>query len=204
MVPLQRRHFHAVCSIALFVFTVVVRCVRRCVSPDFHSLFFNHIMSHYYRFCALLFFAFSLTFLSGCGQKGPKVNYVEGIVTVDGTPIEGADVSFIPTQAVAENDLTGPLWASGRTDASGKYNLSTTRGSVPNAGTTAGEYKVTVSKMIVHYPPGGPSAGAPRFEYVVPHVFDEEDNAKISVTVTRGKNIFNFALKSDGSCEVTK
>ena len=162
-------------------------------------------MSHHYRFCVLLLFVFSLVFFSACGRKGPKVNYVEGILTLDGTPVAGVDVAFIPTKTSEANDLSGTLLASGRTDSGGKYKLSTTRGSAVDAGTTVGEYKVTFVKKELIFGPGGPSGNRPpQFRYDVPHVFEEEDQSKIIVEVVKGKNVFNFALKSDGTCEVTK
>jgi hypothetical protein len=158
----------------------------------------------HYRFCALLLFVFSLTFLTGCGQKGPKVNYVEGIVTLDGNSVQGVDVNFVPRQTSDSNDLTGALLSSGRTDASGKYKLSTTRGSAVDAGTTTGEYKVSFVKKKQVFGQGGPGSGPPRWEYGVPQVFEEADKSTTFVEVVKGKNTFNFALKSDGTFEVMK
>ena len=164
-------------------------------------------MTHYYRFCALLLFAFSLTFFPGCGSKGPKVYYVEGIVTLDGTPVDGCTVAFVPKQESQDsNDLSAPLYASGDTDSSGKYRLTATRGAAVGAGTTAGEYKVSLSKREYDVPvgPDGSPIGPPRITYLIPRVFEDDSNPRISVEVVRGRNTFNFALKSDGTFEVTK
>ena len=166
-------------------------------------------MSHYYRFFSLLPFVFLLLFLPGCGPKGPKVHRVEGIVTLDGKPIEGANVSFVPKQAVTNpDDLSGPLLAGGATNADGKYTLSTTRGSAIGGGTTIGEYQVSIVKKSISNPLSGPLAPGqryiPQYEYEVPRVFEDSTKSNISVEVVKGKNVFNFALKSDGTCEVTK
>ena len=165
-------------------------------------------MFHYNRYILLASLLFVLAFLPGCGKRGPKVYHVEGIVTVDGEPVEGANVSFVPKQASGADDLSGPLLAGGATDANGKYTLSTSRGSAIGGGTTAGDYKVTIVKKKMTNAPTAPLAAGqrlvPQYEYGVPRAFEDSNNAKISVEVVKGKNTFNFALKSDGTFEVTQ
>lgn len=75
----------------------------------------------------------------GCQPAGPShppTFGVTGTVTLDGTPVEGATVTFVPGQ-------TGDP-AVGTTDASGKYSLKSF-GS--EDGATPGEYQVTVTKF---------------------------------------------------------
>ena len=161
-----------------------------------------------YRVFASLFIIFVLVSLLGCGSKGPKVYRVEGIVTLDGTPVADANVSFVPKQAGAPDDLTGPLLAGGATDAAGKYTLTTNRGSAIGGGTTVGEYQVSIVKKKMTNPLTGPLAPGqrfvPQYQYEVPRAFEDSQKSNISVEVVKGKNVFNFALKSDGTCEVTK
>ncbi|MCL2624057.1 MAG: hypothetical protein FWD31_10365 [Planctomycetaceae bacterium] len=164
-------------------------------------------MFHYFRFFVLVPFVLALAFLPGCGKKGPKVYLVEGIVTVDGKTVEGADVSFVPKQASSSpDDLSGPLLASGKTDVNGKYTLSTTRGSVVGGGTTPGEYKITIVKKKMTNAPTAPLAAGqrhvPQYEYGVPRDFEDSNKSKIFVEVVKGKNSFNFDLKSDGTFEI--
>ena len=94
------------------------------------------VTSHYFTTTMMLIVFVAL--VSGCsgGSSGPKTYRVEGTVTHNGTPVEGATVSFNST------DSTGGS-ASARTDASGKYKLMSSFGS---EGTTPGTYSVTVSK----------------------------------------------------------
>ncbi|MCL2348301.1 MAG: DUF4198 domain-containing protein [Planctomycetaceae bacterium] len=162
----------------------------------------------YHRFIVLIPFVFVLAFQCGCTPKGPKVYRVEGIVTLDGKPVAGANVSFAPKQAGAPDDLSGPLLAGGSTDADGKYTLSTTRGSAVGGGTTAGEYQVAIVKKKMANALTAPLAPGqrfvPQYEYEVPKAFEDSKKSNISVEVVKGKNVFNFALKSDGTCEVTK
>lgn len=74
----------------------------------------------------------------GCGDSGVPTYPVSGTVTgSDGSPVEGAAVSF-----VADGD--GAADAVGVTDASGKYTL-TTKG---KKGAQVGSYKVTIAKYI--------------------------------------------------------
>ncbi len=77
-----------------------------------------------------------LTVLVGCGGSGIGTVPAEGVITVDGQPMEGVMVVFNP-------DAEGGRAASGRTDAEGKYVLTT----VENGdGALPGTYKVSVSK----------------------------------------------------------
>jgi len=160
-------------------------------------------MLHYNRFFVLVPFVCLLALLFGCGQKGPKVHFVTGIVTLDGQPVEGASVNFAPKQATDPSDIKGPLLAGGTTDANGKYTLSTTRGSAVGGGTTEGEYHVTIVKKKLTNPPTAPGAmvGRPQYEYGVPQVFERD--SKMTAEVVKGKNTINFALKTDGTFETS-
>jgi hypothetical protein len=71
----------------------------------------------------------------GCGS-GDRVT-VKGTVTLDGAPLEGANVSFMP-----EDDKGLP--ANGVTDAEGRFSLGTLKA---EDGARPGSYKVTVTKV---------------------------------------------------------
>ena len=162
-------------------------------------------MNHYHRIFSLLPFVCLLVLFSGCGPGGPALQYVEGVVTLDGKPVEDANISFAPKQVLETDNDNGPLLAGGQTDANGRYKLSTSLSTGIDKGTTVGEYVVTIVKKRVTNPPTGPGQqmGRPIFEYTVPRVFENSDDSKITVTVVKGKNTFNFDLKSDGTFEVT-
>jgi hypothetical protein len=74
--------------------------------------------------------------LAGCG--GPVD--VRGKVTLNGSPLAGATVIFIP-------EMEGPE-AGALTDEEGNFRLTNTK----TEGTLPGEYRVTVSKK--EWPPG--------------------------------------------------
>jgi hypothetical protein len=77
------------------------------------------------------FFFVAILTTVGCG-KG-SVTKVEGVVTLDGKPLPGATVSFVP---VGEGKP-----AFGRTDNDGSFRLTTFR---TDDGALPGEYQVTV------------------------------------------------------------
>ncbi len=89
--------------------------------------------------------ACSLIVFVGCGG-GPSVEPVSGTVKLDGTPIEGAVITFKPTAS-----STGRA-ATGTTDASGKYTLTDQNSKKIGSGAAVGEYKVGV----LWFKPTGP------------------------------------------------
>ena len=83
--------------------------------------------------------------LAGCGG-GPKLVPVAGVVTLDGDPLEGATLSFIPlegnTVATSGTEVSG---------ASGNFQM-TFKG---RSGLAPGTYRVLVSKTEEIEPPDG-------------------------------------------------
>jgi hypothetical protein len=75
--------------------------------------------------------------LAGCGPRGPDVQYVEGVVTLAGKPLEHATVTFFP--------VGDGLGAAGITDKDGRYRLNSPRAR-PTAGALIGDYSITVTK----------------------------------------------------------
>ena len=79
--------------------------------------------------------------LPGCGDGLVPAS---GVVSLDGGPVAGATVTFIPT---------GPgIPASGTTDATGRFELAIGSG---RQGLPRGRYRVTITKLRV----SGPQAG---------------------------------------------
>jgi hypothetical protein len=93
------------------------------------------------RFLSTFAFALGAIIISGCGG-GTKLHPVEGVITVDGQPVEGCMVTF----------TMDSVNSSGITSASGKFKLLT----AGKEGAPAGTFKVTVSKTPpIPLPPGG-------------------------------------------------
>ena len=141
----------------------------------------------------------------GCGRnRGPAVQFVEGKVVLDGESLEGATVGLSPVKG-----STG-LPAYARTDGQGVFRVTSTRGGRRDAGAAAGDYVVTVSKVVADEgdvaveedgsgkkPARRPSSKQPR--NVVPEVYAEVDSSPLRATIHSGANTgpaFVFDLKS--------
>lgn len=75
--------------------------------------------------------------LVGCGGSDrPSLAPASGVVRLDGEPVEGATVTFIP--------VGGGRPASGRTDSNGRYTIKTYHDA---PGAIVGDHKVGVVKM---------------------------------------------------------
>jgi len=148
-----------------------------------------------------LLFVGLLFVFPGCGQKGHglKVEYVEGIVTLDGQPLAGVSVTFIP-----KSEGGGAEAASGFSNEKGVYKLSSMNGD-PEKGAVAGEYVVNVSKVEVDDPKAGvPYEQAVKMTNVVvqqkqllPAVYQDRRTSPLSFTVNKGKNKIDIELKSN-------
>jgi hypothetical protein len=99
-------------------------------------------------FCGLTFGL--LIVAIGCGSSGPALP-VSGVVTLDGNPLPGARVTFIPEKE------TGGLGGVAETGSDGKFVIANSKG---EPGLIAGKYKVTVSKGQLKTPQGEESVGA--------------------------------------------
>lgn len=77
---------------------------------------------------------------SGCGPKSdlPKTVNAEGVVTLDGSPVDLATVVLIPD--------AGNYSASGVTDKDGKFKL---KAFDEKTGAVPGSYKVEITKTVV-------------------------------------------------------
>jgi hypothetical protein len=157
--------------------------------------------------CGLVLVGIALGMTIGCGPPvvvRPATFQVTGTVTLDGSPVEGAAVSFVPAP--------GGTAAAGTTDASGKYTLTTFEG---GDGALPGEYSVKIAKY-----EGGPVAtgtasegdeGMMTAEYdaqaqgqetddagpknLLPEKYNDESTSELKATVTEGTNSFDFVLE---------
>lgn len=109
------------------------------------------------------FIAFCLAIvplLSGCGS-GPRLYPVTGKVTLDGAPVAGAAVTFVPDPAKGN---TLKIIATGQSGPDGTFTLKTEG----DAGAPAGWYQVSVMTRMSGMMTGSADARAqainPRFE----------------------------------------
>ena len=134
---------------------------------------------------------FLLIGIVGCRPigKGLKVEYVEGVVTLDGEPIPKASVTFVPI-----TETEGAEAAGGYTNEQGVYKLTSGNGDAEK-GALAGEYRVMVSKIDAKDLTEGREYGASTGYNVtwsqtqlLPTIYQDRNNTPLKVTVKKGKN----------------
>lgn len=138
------------------------------------------------------------TLFIGCNNK-IITEKVAGRVTFDGTPLAGAIVNFSP-----RNPEEGtPSYAM--TDREGYYRLQTLLGN-PDAGTTPGEYIVSVVKS--ELVPSGQTLstnidGRQEEEdemisiSLIPEIYTSKNTTPLHAKVKKGRNTIDFSLRSE-------
>ena len=120
--------------------------------------------------------------LVGCAQS--NTIKVTGTVTLDGKPVDQAEVTFQP----AEGRI-----ATGVTDSQGRFELSTNS---PGDGAVPGDHKVTISQ---YYSAGNPPPMMPGSQIPsrFPQKYGDPSQSPFTAKVLRGgKNDFQFDMKS--------
>ena len=141
-----------------------------------------------------LFGCFGLSLLLGCGgPSGPTLHPVAGHVTMDGTPLSGARVLFIP-----QGDTQGH-GGDGVTGANGEYEITAAR--LNSKGLPAGTYKIVVTRQ--RMPDGSiPPPDVPPIESdakeTVPEPYSDFRNTPFTATVKPGESTpFDFRVDTD-------
>lgn len=132
----------------------------------------------------------------GCRPAGPDVQFVEGVVVLDGRPLADAMVRFMPAKQQG-------ISATGMTDGQGVFRLSATQGQRYGGGTVEGTYIVTVSKLepkrAGEIPvDGSPAPDVPMRE-VVPKMFTDTATSPLRAAVAAGRNSFRFDVSETPS-----
>lgn len=88
--------------------------------------------------------------LAGCGAEKSPLAPIQGVVTLDGEPLEGAVVRFFPI-ATGDSIVAGPS-TIGKTDSQGVFGLETVDG---RRGASVGSNVVRISKFPLEEGQGG-------------------------------------------------
>jgi hypothetical protein len=129
-----------------------------------------------------LLVAAALLLLSGCTPSElplPPLHPVKRTVTVDGQPVTGGQIAFVPTDKEKQQPLS-----AGQIDASGNYEIFT--GGKPGA--PDGRFKVTISPSMV---PAEGAKGMPTTSYN--SIYSDGNKTPLQVDVPQGP--FDFKLK---------
>lgn len=128
----------------------------------------------------------------GC-SRGPRIVPVRGKITLDGQPVKDADVMFV--------SQPGGRLAVGKTDAAGKYSLST---HPEGNGALEGEHSVVVSSFRdettagTNTPEGAVSGSSlVKIVWLVPEKYSKPNGSGLTATVKRGQQEYDFELKSE-------
>lgn len=148
-------------------------------------------------YCERIFpsYLFGLLMVCILGCAGDPVEQrqliqVSGIVSLDGAPVEGVTVWFIPRSGTPGNGGTGT------TDATGKYTLQEANG---QTGVMPGQYDVSFSKFAM--PDGTPVSADVQPESVnakqiMPRKYLKAETSGINADVSASSSSLDFALKS--------
>ena len=125
-----------------------------------------------------------LLLATGCGNSGPEVGIVTGTITLDGSPLEGANVEFQPLFSEGS-----PSYCLDKTDENGYYEMGYTS---DRSGVLLGEFQVQISTMDDIKQPDGRNKRLPER---VPEAYRGIDS-ELRFTVAKGENTANFDLTS--------
>ncbi len=117
----------------------------------------------------------------GCGSDGPDLTNVTGTVTLDGKPVQGATLTFVP-------EAPGASPSYGSTDAEGKYSLMYSR---DKTGAMVGKHNVEIATQKLTA--DDMAEGAPVPEYVpIPKKYKQP--GALTAEVKEGENVIPFDL----------
>jgi len=144
---------------------------------------------------SLVLFLFLCFCGCGGGEKGPSVQFVEGVITFESKPLSNVLVVFHPKS----NDTVA---ASGFTDDNGVFRLTALQGGATNAGAPLGEYIVTFARdkdeptSYKEVKEAGGTERVPVFDSLIPIRYNDPNTSGVSATVEKKKNRFEFVLES--------
>ena len=141
-------------------------------------------------YCVLVS-AFVIATMVGCGggpDDYPDMGTVSGTVTMDGSPVTGASITFTPVDKSNRPSF-------GYTDEDGYYEL---KYSSSRDGAKVGEHTVSIS---THIPPAPDEEGIlqPAQPETIPNKYNSQSELK--KTVESGSQTFDFELSSDGEID---
>lgn len=121
----------------------------------------------------VLFFGSVAVLLTGCGDSGPQLCEVEGTVKLDGKPVSGAELTFVP------QNVPTTMISYGVTDEAGHYDLAFT---ATKTGAIPATHNVRIEL------PGGKSVAKLNKKYSADGVITKE--------VKEGQNVVDIDLTS--------
>jgi predicted small lipoprotein YifL len=131
-----------------------------------------------------------LATLAGCGRPGPQLAPVSGRVTLDGQPLDAAEVLFQPDEGTGSPSY-------GFTDQNGQYELGYKRGV---KGAMVGSHTVSI-EMDTRIT--GPDGNLKRRRQLLPPRYNTQSELRREVKPDR-ENVIDFDLTSDPNEAVSR
>ena len=129
---------------------------------------------------------------AGCGSSRDDLHAVTGVVTLDGSPVPNATVSFLPEYGKGRA-------AVGMTNKRGRYRLRYLK---DQSGAKQGKYKVTISTWVPSKPTKGVDAvSIPEIPETIPARYSVGDATTLTATVEEGDNSIDFRLHSSADSD---
>lgn len=117
--------------------------------------------------------------LAGCGEGGPKIVPVSGVVLIDGAPLSYGHIQVIPT---------GWRPASGGISSSGRFTLTT---NVQGDGVAVGTHKIAIL--------AGESITPEQTKWHAPKKYSDIKTSELTATITGPMSDLKIELHSDGT-----
>ena len=129
--------------------------------------------------------------LAGCsgGANLPELGQVSGTVTLDGQPLDGATIEFVPEKGRPSSAIT---------DESGNYKL---RFSATTNGAVLGKHDVAIRSFRDPVSAEGDQPGVEGRDELLPARYHE--NSELTAEVAAGSNTIDFTLTSEGAKKCT-
>ena len=133
----------------------------------------------------LVLLALIILLSSGCGDSGPELAPVSGTVLLDGKPVEGASVTFMPA--------AGGRPATGTTNASGEFQLTTFK---EQDGALVGDHSVTIT-LVKRLYWEGMTTDQEKVKWLIPKRYGRVETSELHATVPCPEDRVTFELKSE-------
>lgn len=128
-----------------------------------------------------------LCLVVGCG--GSTQRQVQGVVTMDGQPLETGEIQFKPIAG-----SLGPT--AGATITNGSYLVP----AVEQGVRAGGQYLVSITSMAgsgrMAPDPNAPTGQRELLENIVPARYNTDSTLTVTVSADRSKNVYDFDVKS--------
>jgi hypothetical protein len=146
---------------------------------------------HSIRHCVTVAAGLSWLMLAGCGRSGPALSPVEGVIKLNGKPVDNIVIQLEPENWPAG---TPRMSFTAVSDAQGRFVLKSGDG---RPGVAAGQYKVYLidNNLSTDDEPDTPGARRPAASRILP-IYMSPATSPLTLTVEAGKKEYELLVGS--------